>query len=173
MKHTPFSLHTFSKLLAASSVVALASLSACGGSDRSAEQPTGYQERLSAELESERQDFVENTEERLDDLDQRIAQLRTRIQGESQFVSESQQAEWRVELFELEREREDAQARLDKVRDASPAEWTAMRDGIGLQVDRLQAAVDELGSSINEFFESRDERQPAAGEDLDEYDDHY
>jgi hypothetical protein len=95
---------------------------------------------------------VYEQQERIDKLDREIRQLQTRIDGESQYVSADQRAEWRQDLFELEQDRRAAQASLDRARTASPAEWQEMRSTVGAGVDRVEAAVGQLGYTIRTAF---------------------
>lgn len=117
-----------------------------------ASEPSTYGTRYSAELEHERAEFVYETQDRLDKLDREIRQLQTRIEGESAYVTAEQRAEWRQELFELEQERRATQAELERARTASPAEWQEMRGTIGAGLDRVEAAVGQLGYAIRTAF---------------------
>lgn len=147
------------------SILVIAGAVACS-KDKGPEprDPSNYGSQFSAELAEERQEFINDTEERLSELDNEIARLKARIQGESQYVSESDRAEWNQDLFELQQDRERAQAELQRARTASAEEWQQMRSNIGIQVDRLESGVRALGSAIGGVF-SGGEQEPVRGED--------
>jgi TolA-binding protein len=115
-------------------------------------EPSTYGARYSAEQEQERAEFMRDTEERVDKLDREIAQLQTRLQHESRFVSAEERAEWRQDLFELEQDRREAQERLNRARNASPEEWREMRGDVASAVDGLESAVGQVGYSIRSAF---------------------
>lgn len=140
------------------------------GSDKPAEDPGSYNQQYSAELQQERQDFINGTQERLNELENRIGQLQARLENERQYVSESQAAEWSQELFDLQLERREAQARLERAQTADQEEWEAMRGGLGSTLDSIEARLDAIGSSIANVFQGDDEpaedqRQPVGGQD--------
>lgn len=152
-------------LSAASAAIALA----CGSDQPAPKDPTSYDSQYSAELQEERQDFINDTQQRLDQLENQIGQMQARLQHERQFVSSSQAAEWSQRLFELQLEQQQAQARLDRAQSVDLQGWDEMRDGLGNQVDRLEAAVGVVGASIANLFDGDDEneseRQPVRGQD--------
>ena len=83
-------------------------------------------------------------------------------------ISDSQRAEWKIALFELRRERDDALERLRHAWAASPSEWEAMQGTIALEMDRLAIGVQALGTRIDKVFrdmEPEGERQPTGGRD--------
>ncbi len=154
-------------------VATAAPLGACSShSERTqAKEPSSYRGQLRAETERERREFIQDTQERIGDLDREIAQLEERIDHESEFVSEDERAGWKEDLFELRREREDAQARLDRARTASSAEWQASRNDVSLQMDRLEAGIQTLGNRIGRAFSGEPdferERVPVRGDEYE------
>ena len=127
-----------------------------------ANEPSTYGARYGSELEHERAEFVYQTQERIDKLDREIRQLQVRIDGESPYVSADQRAEWRQDLFELEQERRASQAELDRARTVSPAEWRQMRGTVGAGVDRVEAAVGQVGYAIRTAFSREQTSDEAA-----------
>ncbi len=158
-----------SRFLVGSSVVFISvfAVAACGGTKTEA-RSSGYNQNLSAEFQAERQEFISETQQRLSEVDNRISELQSTIQGESPYVSESQRAEWREDLAELKREQQSAQSRLQQARTASPQGWREMRSDIGLQVDRLEAGVEQIGYAVSDLFAEEQERVPARGEEEQE-----
>lgn len=150
---------------------------ACG-SDQPAKDPTSYGQQYSAELQQERQEFINETEQRLDEVENRIGQLQARLQHERRFVPESQEADWSQELFELQLEQQRARARLERARTSDLEAWEAMRGDLANNVDRLEAALDTVGANIASVFDGDDEqptqdqseRQPVGGQDDPELD---
>lgn len=163
----PVQLNHFSRLAlpAISAAVALA----CGSDQPAPKDPTSYDSQYSAELQEERQAFIKDTQQRLDQLENQIGLMQARLEHERQFVSSSEAAEWSQRLFELQLEQQQAQAQLDRAQSVDQQGWDEMRDGIGGQVDRLEAAVGAVGASIANLFEGDDEseseRQPVRGQD--------
>jgi TolA-binding protein len=162
--------HTFTS--AASAVVALALVVSCGGSNEPrVDNPKSYQQQFAAELNEERQQFISDTEKRLDKLDNEIGRMQARVEHESQYVSASESAEWKQKLFEQRMEQQKARQELDRARSASPEEWAAMRGGLDKQVDRLEAGLSSMGANISGLFEGDEpktedsERQPVRGQD--------
>jgi hypothetical protein len=148
----------------------LAFAAGCGGSEKTvrASEPSSYRSQYSAEMEEERQEFIDDTRERLTEIDREIGQLQARIQHESEYVLEDERAGWKQDLFELQQEQSDAQARLERARTASPREWEASRGALSVQVDRLEAGLATLGSRISDVFSGDEEREPVRGEDIPE-----
>jgi hypothetical protein len=133
-------------------------LASCG--NHSPEQrpndPTSYDDQLSSELADERASFIGDKQEQLDELDQKIGQMKARLDHESEYVSESERADWKQDLFELEQQRAQARSRLQRAKTATPAEWKAARNDVSLTFDRLEAGVETLGSRIGRLFSSSD-----------------
>ncbi|HLV19345.1 MAG TPA: hypothetical protein VKZ49_00630 [Polyangiaceae bacterium] len=155
------------RMLGTSSVaacLALAGIVGCG-SNKSPEprQPANYRSQMNAELEAERQEFIQDRQEQVQELDNRIAQLQSRIDNESEYVSQDQIDEWQSDLFELKLEKERAAAQLQRAREVTPEQFQAMRGPLEVQFDRLEAATDALVNSVTGVFE--DEQEPVRGED--------
>jgi hypothetical protein len=160
--------HAAGVLVAAASVMAL--VTACGRRDQPrAQDPASYEQQFAAQNEEAREEFVEETQERISELDREISQIETRIDQESEFVSLSERAQWKDELFELKRQRQDAEARLDRAQSASPEEWQASRDEVSLTIDRLEAGVQTLGNRVGRVFagepDADRDREPVRGEE--------
>jgi hypothetical protein len=145
----------------------------CNSPPATAKNPDSFNQQYHAELNAEREKFIRDTQQRLDRLDNRIAQLHARIDHESQFVSPADAAEWKQELFDLRMEQQKARAELQRAQTVDDQQWEAMRGPLGRQVDRLEAGVSTVGSRIGHLFKSDErppvddhsERQPVSGQD--------
>jgi Skp family chaperone for outer membrane proteins len=161
--------HTFTR--AALAVAAVASVVSCGGSSEPrVENPKSFQQQFSAEMNEERQQFIRDSERRLDELDNKVGQLQARVDHESQYVQPSESAEWKQQLFEQRQQQQKVRQELERARNATPEEWQAMRGGLDRAVDRVEAAFSTMGANITGIFESDDkdkdkERQPVRGQD--------
>jgi TolA-binding protein len=159
---------------AALAAAAIASVVSCGGgSEPRVENPKSYEQQFSAELNEERQQFIRDSEQRLDELDNKVGQLQARVDHESQYVKASESAEWKQQLFEQRQEQQKVRHELERARTASPEEWQAMRGGLDKEVDRVEAAFAAMGANITGLFKSDDkdkERQPVRGQDDDDSD---
>jgi len=141
-------------------------------------EPSTYGQHLDAELAEERQEYINDQQQRIDDLQREIGRLEARLDGEAEFVEQEQLAEWKQELFEARVELNDAEARLQRARTASDAEWREMRGNLGITIDRAQAAVGQVGYAMRSLFAGdseqqpadEDEREPVGGEDAPERD---
>jgi hypothetical protein len=142
-------------------LVSAAAAAACGSDRPAVRDPGSYDQQYAAELDSERQEYIHDKQERLDELDRRIGQLEVRLQHERQYVTPSQAGEWKQDLFELQMEQRKAKAELERARTADEEEWAAMRGGFARQVDRLEASVSAFGSRIGTLFEGDDDGTPA------------
>jgi hypothetical protein len=129
--------------------------------------PEMYGDKMDAELEKERQEYISDRREELAELKNEIARLEVRLQHESQYVDAEQRAEWSQELFELKRDHQDAEARLSRAQNASPEEWEEMRGFFGRAIDRIQVGVGTLGGQLEQAAGGTD-RQPVRGEQEDE-----
>jgi TolA-binding protein len=119
-----------------------------------------------------RQDFIADTEHRIDALEDRINSLQARIQSEG--VSATEQASWREELRTLEQEKERARAHLSEARAAGAHEWRVFQNDLSIQVDRLESSVETLAARVASRESERtgddadftdEEREPVGGED--------
>ena len=139
----------------------------CASSNEQGRQgvPTMYGNKMDAELQNERQEFITEKQQELREIETEINRLEARIQGEAQYVDAEQRAEWNQELFELKQERQDLQARLSRAQSASPEEWNEMRGFFGKSIDRLEAGVSTLGGQIEQLTGPEGERQPVSGEE--------
>ena len=131
------------------SVPLLALSTSCAG-ERTTNQPPIYQELKQEELASERDDYIDDTQQRLQEVDRDIEHVKAKLEHESNFVDEDQRAEWKQDLFELEQERADLGARLDRARTASPEEWEEMRGTLGTSTDALQAGIRKLRVEVSD-----------------------
>ena len=147
------------RLIAVSGLVLTGALG-CASSQATeqAENPS-YSELREAELRSERQEFINDTQERLSTIETDINRLQARLDHEAQYVDASKRADWSQELFELKRERERLQAELNRAQTASDEEWEEMRGTLAGWVDSLQAGVAKASNEISEAVTS--EQAPA------------
>jgi len=138
----------------------------CAGcaSERTAREPASYQELKQDELASERDEYIRDTQERLTEVDRDIQHVKAKLEHESEFVDKEQQASWKQDLFELEQDRAELGARLDRARSASPAEWEEMRGTLGTATDSLQAGVRKLRVEVSEAIGLKGETAPTASE---------
>ena len=141
-------------------------LAFCAGcaSDRTAREPASYQELKQDELASERDEYIRDTQERLTEVDRDIQHVKAKLEHESEFVGQEKQASWKQDLFELEQDRAELGARLDRARSASPAEWEEMRGTLGTATDSLQAGVRKLRADVSEAMGLDRETAPTATE---------
>lgn len=138
----------------------------CAGcaSERTAREPASYQELKQDELASERDEYIRDTQARLTEVDRDIQHVKAKLEYESEFVDKQQQASWKQDLFELEQDRAELGARLDRARSASPAEWEEMRGTLGTATDSLQAGVRKLRMDVSEAIGLKGESAPVASE---------
>jgi hypothetical protein len=122
---------------------------ACAG-ERAANEPASYQDLKQEELASERDDYIRDTRERLTEVDRDIEHVKAKLEHESKFVDEGQRASWKEDLFELQQERAELGAQLDRASTASPAEWEEMRGTVGTATDALQAGVRKLRVEVSD-----------------------
>lgn len=135
---------------------ALLGLCAACASERAANEPASYQELKQEELASERDEYIQDTRERLTEVDRDIELVKVKLEHESKFVDERQRASWSQELFELQQERAELGAQLERASTASPAEWEEMRGTVGTTTDALQAAARKLRVEITEAVTTDD-----------------
>ncbi|HEY6725979.1 MAG TPA: hypothetical protein VI197_18220, partial [Polyangiaceae bacterium] len=72
-------------------------LGLCAGcaSERAANEPASYQELKQEELASERDEYIQETRERLSEVDRDIEHVKAKLEHESKFVDEGQRASWK------------------------------------------------------------------------------
>lgn len=143
----------------------LATGAGCAG-ERAANSPASYQELKQQELEQERHEYIGETRQRLDAIEQDIQHLQAKLKHEKQFVDAQQQASWSNELFELKQEQGQLRDRLERAQSATPEEWEQMRGGIGTATDSLQAGVSKLSAEISQAFASDEGSAGAAANDM-------
>ena len=141
-------------------------LAICAGcaSEQTAREPASYQELKQDELASERDEYIRDTQERLTEVDRDIQHVKAKIEHESEFVGKDKQASWKQDLFELEQDRAELGARLERARSASPAEWEEMRGTLGTATDSLQAGARKLRVEVSEAVGLKGESAPTASE---------
>lgn len=143
--------------------VPLLAVCASCASERATNEPASYQALKQDELASERDEYIEDTRERLTEVDRDIEHVKAKLEHESEFVDQNQRASWKQDLFELEQERAELGARLDRARSASPEEWEEMRGTLGSSTDALQAGVRKLRVDVAEAVGlDDDEKAPIA-----------
>jgi hypothetical protein len=106
------------------------------------------------ELESERQEFIRERRQQLDELDTEISRLEARLEHEGKLANAEEKAEWSQQLFELRQEHSRARAELDRASQVGPEEWKEMRGDLDVTFDALQASVSKAGSDIADLFRS-------------------
>lgn len=119
-------------------------------SERATNEPASFQQLKQEELASEREDYIEDTQERLKEVDRDVEHVKAKLEHESKFVDVDQRASWKQDLFELEQERAELGARLERARTASPEEWEEMRGTLGTSTDALQAGIRKLRMEVAE-----------------------
>lgn len=144
----------------------LALASGCGSSQQAANEPPSLSTYRSNELESERQEFIEDAQSRLGELQNEIGRLETRLQHESKFVDADKQAEWSQALFESKQEQTRLTSQLQRAQTANDAEWEEMRGGFKSAVDTLEAGVSKVGDEIMHVFSGSDDEAGTTGEQL-------
>ncbi len=128
--------------------IGLALASGCGSSQRTANEPPSFSAYREGELESERQEFIQDAQSRLGELQNEIGRLETRLQHESKFVDAEEQAEWSQALFERKQEHMRLTNELQRAQNASDAEWEEMRGGFMSAIDTLESGVSKIGDEI-------------------------
>lgn len=136
----------------------------CASDQSRQSYPDMYDEKMSAENEAARRDFIADKQEELREIENEINRIQARIDNEAQYVDAEKRAEWSDELFELKQERQDLQARLSRAQSATPEEWAEMRGFFGTSVDRLKAGVSALGGQVEQMA-GAEERAPVRGEE--------
>jgi hypothetical protein len=96
-----------------------------------------YQQQFVAEMEA-RQDFIADAEQRIDAIEDRISGIQSRIRPEVSGLSATEEAEWRQQLADLEREKETTRSRLEQARTADANEWR-VRPGRAPRIQRGDA----------------------------------
>lgn len=141
-------------------------LAICAGcaSERATNEPASYQELKQQELASERDEYIRETRERLTEVDRDIEHVKTKLEHESKFVDEGERANWKEDLFELEQERAELGARLERARNASPAEWEEMRGTLGAATDALQAGVQKLRVEVSDALAMNEDAAPSGAQ---------
>lgn len=138
----------------------------CGSDQQQPSYPEMYGQKLDAELEQERRDFIAEKQEDLREIENEINRLQVRLDNEAQYVDADQRAEWSNDLFELKQERQNLQASLARAQEATPEEWREMRGFLGTSIDRLEAGVSALGGQIEQITGPDQEvREPVRGEE--------
>ncbi len=117
-----------------------------------ASEPASYHAKLDKNLERDRADFVAKTNGRLADVDRQIGLMQAKIDAESPYVSEDKRADWMQQLFDLRQERRQLEAELKRAETASPPEWKAMRGNLGVMMDSLEAAVQQMAYEVRTAF---------------------
>lgn len=143
--------------------LALAAAAVGCASDTANREPASFQEYQNEELSTERQQFIKDTQQELDEVSNEIGRLEVRLQHESQYVDQDQQASWSQELFELKQEQQRMQAQLERARTASDAEWEEMRGTFGVAVDSLQAGVTKVSREIAHVFAGDEDQKGSSG----------
>lgn len=141
-------------------------LGLCAGcaSERATNEPASYQDLKQEELASERDDYIADTRERLTEVDQDIEHVKAKLEHESKFVDEEQRASWKEDLFELQQERAELGAHLERANTASPAEWEEMRGTLGTATDALQAGVRKLRVEVTDAVTTDEAATPSAAQ---------
>lgn len=111
-----------------------------------------------AEIESERQEFVEAKSKQLQDVDAEIGRLEAKLTYEASYANAPKRAEWSQRLWELRQKKEKLTAELDRAKTASPLEWRDMRGTLAVAVDTLQADANKIGVDIGRLFSSPEPR---------------
>lgn len=132
-------------------------------SQRASGEPPSYQEMKQDELDSERREFIEDTQQRLGEVEREREHLSVKLKHESKFVDAEERAAWSQELFELGQERERLQAELERARTANDEEWKQMRGDIGVATDSLQAAMAKLSADVSAGVSSDPEPGQGSG----------
>lgn len=131
-------------------------------SERANSEPPSYQEIKQEELDSERQEFIKDTQQRLGEVEREREHLTVKLEHESKFVDAEERASWSQELFDLGQERQRLQGELERARTANDEEWKQMRGDIGVATDSLQAAMAKLSADVSAGVSSDDSQK--AGE---------
>jgi hypothetical protein len=127
-----------------------ASLSACNAP--SPTEPSSYHAKLDQNLEKERAEFINKTHNRLSEVDRQIGLMQAKIEAESPYVNEDKRADWKQQLFDLRQERRQLEAELKRAQTASLPEWKAMRGNLGVMMDSLEAAVQQMSYEVRTAF---------------------
>jgi Skp family chaperone for outer membrane proteins len=118
------------------------------------------QQRIDAEIESERQQFIDGARERVANLTREMNDLEDRADKDSPYASADERAEWSQQLFELKQQRARLEAELDRAHTATAEEWKAMRGPLGRTLDTLEAAAQKLRHDVPVIFAIPDQEPP-------------
>ena len=99
--------------------------------------------------ETEREQFQQEMESRLDEFDQRIAEARNQAEG----LSGDARANLELTIDELEQQRAALAARLEEMKAASDEEWAAFRT-------ELEQASEDLQQAFGDFQAAMDDAVP-------------
>jgi hypothetical protein len=105
-----------------------------------AEEAREAMEAAGEYTDAEREAFLSDARDRLDEIEREIASLRERATGEGgDALSETADA--------LERAQQQATARLEALREASADQWEGLRDDVEQRIDDLERRYEEAAAS--------------------------
>lgn len=145
------------RLLATTLVLSCGAIHCAGERGEEPKNPS-YETLRERELESERTEFIQDRREQIAEVSKEIGELKGKLEQRSATIDEPRRAKWSNSLFELEQERNQLVAELDRAQDASDAEWKEMRGALPVAVDSLQAGVRKLGNDIGNVFSSEERK---------------
>lgn len=116
-----------------------------------------FSEIRDREIESERREMIEESRERLEQIEHDIARLEVRLEHEGKLVDDEQRAAWSDALFELRERHSQVARRLARAETATPEEWRRMHGRIGVTLDSLEASLIRAGRALSDAF-GTDER---------------
>jgi hypothetical protein len=128
-------------------------------SERANSEPPSYQEIKEDELDSERQEFINETQQRLGEVEREREHLAVKLKHEAKFVDAEERAVWSQELFDLGQERERLHGELERAQTTNNEEWKQMRGDIGVATDSLQAAMSKLSAEVSSGMSSNAEAE--------------
>lgn len=97
-------------------------------------------EAIEAEASQERDEFITETRQELDEIEHNLGQMRAKMAT----AGEEARAEMSQEMDELREEQRELSLRLDRASEASDAEWEELKADMSAGVDRLEAGYNSL-----------------------------
>ncbi len=99
--------------------------------------------------EQERDAFAEDAERRMNQLNEKLSELRSEWRLKRDTATEEAAERWERTLESLEQQRREASETLERLRTASGPAWKDIRGGFTEAYDEFSRAVDDAEAQIN------------------------
>lgn len=97
-------------------------------------------------LAEQRDKFINNTQQRLDELDEQVKGLRTKADD----LGEDAQAQWRETKQDLESEMDALRAQLNEAKNVTGEAWTEVRTGLEKAAEALEKAYADAVAELDD-----------------------